>query len=212
MRVSARRWLACGKASNYIKQANIKPGDKVVLVCRVSQREQKQRKNLEDQEANLRAEVAALDGIVVGVTHIQVSGFDPFWISRAVTIAQQHGAKLLAESTDRFVRHPAFNSSKNNSRNARESDLRELVACAEGVPLVTLLHPDATPQEVRSYQRKRGQRIKQAKGGRPERPKNRKVRLIGTATQMREDGASWGEIALALEVPRSTVARWCRGV
>ena len=60
MRVSAKRWLACGKASNYIQQANIQPCDKVVLICRVSEHEQGRRNNHADQEADLRGKSSSL--------------------------------------------------------------------------------------------------------------------------------------------------------
>ena len=210
MRVSAKRWLACGKASNYIKQANIKPGDKVVLVCRVSDHEQGRRNNHADQDAAMRQQVEQLGGTVVDSLQLVASGFDPYWIERARLTAKEHGASLLAESAERYRRHPAYHSKENPSRQARDSDWRELAWWADGVPLLTMLPPDATPDEVKSYQSKRGQRMKRAKGGRPERPKNRRKRLRPLALEMRAAGASLGEIAKAFNVPRSTVADWCR--
>jgi len=159
-----------GDATQFITQANIKSGDHIVLVCRVSGCEQGRRNNHHDQEAALRELVSNCDGIVVGVIRIVISGFNPYWLSRAVALAEEHDAKILAESTDRLIRHPAYHSSECPDAQPSISHLRGLNDWTEGIELLTLLDPNATPKEVRSYQRKRGQRMKGNKGGRPPTP------------------------------------------
>ena len=58
-RPSVDRRLLPGKASNYINSIDeIKPGDIVVLCCRVSGRIQRHWDNLTDSEASLRHVVA----------------------------------------------------------------------------------------------------------------------------------------------------------
>jgi hypothetical protein len=212
-KVSARRRLSAGVASKFISHGNIQPGDRVILVCRVSAREQQYRGNDMDQESNLSQWVQQLGAIVIKVVRVTTSGQHPFWLLKAVQLARQFNAKLVAETTDRFIRHPAYHSEKSPNFQARESDLKELQFVTSGILLVTMVHPDATPEQVRSYQRKRGQRMKNAKGGRPERPKNRRERLFEPVRKMRLAGASLGEIAKHYGFRnRSTVARWCKGL
>jgi len=168
MKISYLPAMRAGRASDYIRHApeEIKPGDKLILACRVSECEQDRKGNLADQEANLRERAENLGAIVLRVVSQVESGYKPWWVGRAVFLAKQYGAKIFAESTDRLIRTPAFDK-KNQDAQARDSDLRYLVWWSEGVVLATDLHPDATPKETRSYQRKRGQRMKGNRGGRP---------------------------------------------
>jgi len=157
-----------GKASDYIGHAaqQLGPGDRIVLCCRVSACEQNRNGNLDDSEANLRRRAEALGVCVVGSYRHVGSGYDPWWVGRAAAMASELRAKLFAESPDRFIRSPKYSKTSQDAQ-AREVDLRYLAWWANGVPLVTDLEPDATPSETRSYQRKRGQRLKGKPGGRP---------------------------------------------
>ena len=138
----------------------MRPGDSVILCCRVSERAQRHNGNLDDQERNLR-EMAKHFGVhVIDVVRRVGPGTDPCWLVAAVEKAKRCNAKLFAESTDRFIRHPAYHSKSNPDAQAREPDLQDLQVWTAGVTLVTDLHPDASPHEVRSYQRKRGQRLR----------------------------------------------------
>ena len=176
-RVSARRRLERGKASNYISSIdNIKRGDKVVLACRVSGREQERRRNLDGYEAHMRTEMERLDAVVVDVVCRQISGFDPYWIGAAVEIAKKHDAKIVALSTNRLIRHPAYHSERCWDAQARTPDLEYLKYWAQGVQLVTVLNPDASPREERSLQTKVGQCAKGRKGGRPTLGEQEKLR------------------------------------
>ncbi len=107
--------------------------------------------------------------VVDVVTHVG-NGMEMDWLMAATWKAQRKRAKLVAESTDRFVRSQFYNSNVRPDAQATILQLGELRMWTQALPLVTLIHPDSSPSEVRSYQRKRGQRLKDRKGGRP--PKN----------------------------------------
>jgi hypothetical protein len=190
------------------------PHDKVFLIERVSGCERK--RNLKDQDANLRSAIKPVGAKVVGRFAIQVSGTDPFWLWKAAQQAKRVGATvLLAETTDRFIRHPSFHSVLRPNYQATDEQLKELVEATQGMRLITHLDPDASPSEVRSYQRKRGQRFKRNKGGRP------KNRTAGYMTRRWEDlhrkvewlaKHDWSvrRIAAKVKVPKSTVDEWIR--
>ena len=168
-RVSAKRWIARGLPSSFIKLIDsIAPGDKVVLACRVSGREQKRRGNDTGQEAYLRHELERRGAVVVLVYRRTVSGFDPYWLCPAIEAAKQCGAKLVALTTNRLIRPPGYHSKENPTAQARQCDLDELQWWLQGVEIVTLLDPDASPSEERSLQSKVGQWAKGRKGGRPQ--------------------------------------------
>lgn len=212
-RVTARRRLEHrGRASDYISPIEtMQPGDRVMLCCRVTT--QGQEANLKDQEANLRSVAVGCGAKVVEVfTHVG-TGYDTDWLWRAAEAARKHGAKLLAESANRLIRHPCYDSKSWPDAQARESDLWELRQATEGITLVTHLHPDATPGEERAYHTKRGQREKGRKGGRPTKQKpgdkkRRRDELLPRVLRLHERGATLGDIAARTGVPRSTVQDW----
>lgn len=206
-----------GQASKYIGHAKkkIRPGDKVVLCLRVSQRSQFHNRNLDDHEANLRRVARRLGAVVVDVVRYVGSGWDPFWLGKAAAIARQHGASLLAETTDRLIRHPAYHSQDNPDAQARDSDLREMQDFTDGVLVLTDLHPDASPSKVRSYQRKRGQWAKHQRGGRPKNnkagyKKERRKAVLPRVLEMRRRGATLGDIVALAKVPKMTASDWIR--
>jgi DNA invertase Pin-like site-specific DNA recombinase len=212
-----RRHFLPGKASNYIGYAetDLRPGDKVVVAARVSGRTQKRSRNLNNAVAALIAKAERLGCDVVSVQRKVASGKDSIWLAPAVGKAQEYGAKILAETTDRLKRHQDYHSVKCPDARITEWDLQMLALETEGVRMVTLLHPDATPKEVRSYQRKRGQAQKGKKGGRPKvtppgemvaRRKRHKEEII----KLNAAGHGSREIARRLNVPESTVRRWVR--
>jgi DNA invertase Pin-like site-specific DNA recombinase len=203
-----------GKASRLISSIEtIRPGDKVVLCCRVSGREQNRKRNLKDQETNLRRVVEECEATVVDVaTHVG-PGWDTDWLLRAAEAARRYGAKLLAESTSRLIRHPCYNSKSWPTAQARDSDLYDLRWATEGVTVVTVVSPDATPSEERSHYTKRGQQEKSRKGGRPTKTKpgdkkRRRLELLPLVLRLRERGATLGDIVARTKLPKSTIARW----
>ena len=214
-RISARCRLLPGKASDYIGHADdkLRFGGRIVLACRVSTEAQRKNGNLADQEARLRKVAESFGAIVVDVVRHCGSGADPYWIARPVAIAQPQGALLLAESTDRLIRHAGYDSKTNPDAQARKTELEDLKQWADGVPLVTVIAPDAPPTLARSHQSRRGQSAKWRKGGRPPKvqpgwKKLRREQKQPLAIEMRREGKSIRQIAKALNVPCSTVQGW----
>ena len=205
-----------GKASNYIAPVSvIQPGDKMVIYCRVSEHTQNHNGNLNDQELNLRNELAKLGAIIVGVVRREKSGWDCKWLAEAVEKARAHGAKLVAETTSRFIRNPDYHSKNAPDAQATKEDLQGLAVWTDGVTLVTLLHPDASAGEERSYQTRRGQDAKGKKGGRPRkqlpgRKKERRRELIQQVLTLDRKGWSRRAIASRISVPKSTIQDWIR--
>lgn len=168
-RANRRIRFANGDASQLITHQSIFPDDRVVLFGRVSRCSQKHNGNLGDQIKFLSEFTEKMSANVVGIFQISHSGWADYgsrgWLLDAVGLAMRLDAKILAESTDRFVRHPHYHSNRRPDLQAPNHDLQELAMWTEGVSLHTYLHPNATPQEVRSHQRKRGQRAKKSYGG-----------------------------------------------
>jgi hypothetical protein len=221
-KVSARGWIEqyCrpGNARDFITHDGIRPGDRVVLCCRVSTRQQDHTGNLTAHERHLRAEIAARRANVVGVVRHVGSGFDPLWVGRAAYIAKRHNAKIVAIATDRLIRHPDYKSTGTRyERNARActEDLEDLNRYADGVELVTLTDPDATLADCMAVHKKIGQHAKGRKGGRPGKnppgyKKERRLRNQSQVFWMRAVGYPVRQIARILDQPESTVRRWVR--
>jgi DNA invertase Pin-like site-specific DNA recombinase len=212
-----------GKASDYIERFDhwieSHPGLPVALWCRVSARGQGRRGNPDDQESGLRRVVGAHGGRVAEVFPHVGPGWDTEALTAALATCRKRGIRvLLAETTDRFLRHPEYHSSENPDAQPTEEQFRQLArnAAHYGVTLLTHLHPDASPAEVRSYQSTRGQRAKGKAGGRPKR------KVPGAKKQRREQlglsktfwlvgvGYSRREVAEITGVPPSTVTGWVR--
>jgi hypothetical protein len=199
---------SAGNASKYIRRFNLKPGDRVYLILRVSNCER--RSNLKYQEEHLRKVVEDAGAIVVGVARIVISGRDPFWLWRKAQKAKVCGATvMLAYATDRFIRNRYFHAKKKYFAGfqATEEQLSEVYSCRNGMVLMTNLDPDASPEEVRSYRSVIGQRYK-SKGGRPRKRTYRKSlslekrRLI---VRLKNQGKSWAEIGKIVDRTRETV-------
>jgi hypothetical protein len=214
----ASRRTQAGKASKYIDPFQICPGDRFILCCRVSGREQKRNKNCEDQATNLRQIVSENGGSIVDVVSHVGTGWDSCWLIYAANLAKLHDATLLAESTDRFVRSPLYHSAKMKDEQARRSDLEGLRFDTAGVRLMTHLHPDSEPRHVRSYQRKRGQQQKGNKGGRRKKKRGKYFKSYKSnfallkVKWMKIAGFSIREMAKHLERSSSTIQSWLRQV
>jgi len=209
----ARRRVLPGKARKYISLFRIKPGDKVIIACRVSTGPQEDKMNLDDQERFLRRQVERSGGTVIGVVKRSISGVDPFWLGKAVALAKKTGTIILAESTDRFIRHPSYHSKNEPDWQARHIDLDRLRYVADGVELMTFLDPEATPGEVRSHQTRRGQQLKGRVGGRPKKQeagykKRRREELLPEVRELRKQGKSQRQISREINVAQSTIHGW----
>jgi len=210
---TARRRTLAGDGRKYVSKASeiLSPGDLVFLLLRVSTWMQDHKGNLKASEDFLRAEMKKLGVIVVDVGHHIGSGYEPYWIGPYAYQAEKLGAKLVAEDLTRLIR-PACYDKLNQDAQAHDVDLQDMQYHARGVPLITLLDPNASPSECRSHQIKRGQGAKN-KGGRP--PKQ----TAGYKKKMREkkkpevvklyaDGLPISEICKRLNIARSTAYSW----
>jgi hypothetical protein len=135
----------------------------VVLYARVSNRSQKE--NLPAQKRALEAEAKNRNFYVIrGIWEIasgekeRRGGF-----LAAVETAKKYGASIVARDLNRFRR----NKSKERDARLTESEKASLLREADGVPLATVVPPDASEDEVRSYQVKTGQAETGNYGGRP---------------------------------------------
>ncbi len=89
------------------------------------------------------------------------------------------------------------------------------MADAEGVLLATIVHPDASPEVVTSFQSKRGQCGREKFGGHPLIPqlskKDRRLTTKPKALAMRAEGRSIRQISAQLDIPASTIQGWLEG-
>lgn len=165
---------------------------KTVLAIRVSGKEQDRSGSMERQRRNL-LRVAKKHGWKIMDEHAAVeSGWRP-WLYPAIQKALKHKAVIVAESADRIIRAGKFHSSKRPDAvpsNWEAAKLKKLP-----VKIYTLLHPDTPPWKVRSYQRKRGQREKGKRGGRPLGTKAFRKRWLPYARKLRERGRTYRAIA-----------------
>jgi hypothetical protein len=216
-----RRLLLAGIAANYIHPFSIRPGDKVVILCRVSSQQQGRRGNLNAQAVKLREEVESRDGVVIDVIDHEWSGRGPEWLSKltqAVRVADQHGAIVLAAVTNRLIRNRKFDSKSPRfcMAQAQEHDLRRLKEATLGVPLMTFLDPDAPEEECRSLLIRWGQEVRGKKGGRPISRNRRLRRWRLRFIQLHESGLKPRDIArqvseeAGFRVNDMTVRKWKR--
>lgn len=173
--------------------------------------------NLQDQQKNLVREIMLHGNDVVG----QLKEIGPGWdldrgsrlaLEAAVREAKQVNGVIVLESIARLLRHPFYDGERNNLPTVHQ--LQQLAVILDGVPLATVVPPEATAAEIKSYETKRGQQAKGRTGGRPPRkqPKglaDRRKRLASVALRLRERNKSWNAIAVEIGVPRSTIRDWC---
>lgn len=201
-----------GPVLDVIQAFNVTPGERILLTCRASSDKQALKGSLDDQATELRRAVEEKGGVVVGTVKCVWSGSDPMWLRRVARLAKEKGATILAESTNRLIRNAHY-----HDRAPRQADLDELVFHTRGARLMTLLSPDADEHLQRSHHRKRGQRCKQNKGGRPRNntpgyKKDRREKLQCVVRKLRRRGLSLGAIAKRYSIPRSTIQDWTAGL
>lgn len=214
----ARRWAEeeseAGAASEFIGHfdTDLKSGDVVVLAVRVSQTGQKT--HMPDQEDALFTACEQKGVIVVGLVRFVGSasgkkGDDWWsWIRKAVERARAHNAKLLAFSTDRFIRSQYHKSQDPIfcKLRATENDLQQLQKQTLGVELVTLMHPDASFKEVHGKKVMIGHASTKKPLGRPK--KQLKEVRIRKVIKLESQGMTYTQITEATGVPRGTAHRW----
>ena len=172
----------------------------VVLYCRVSTRGQ--RSHLADQQTALRTHCARLGIPVLACFSEATSGWqhdEQIALGQAIALARSEGplVAVVAESTDRFVRHRDYQDNRHGAKGETapcNADIEQLEHKAGGVKLATMLLPDLDADLVQKYQAARGNGF-----GICER---------ALALELFEYGMSKKEVARTLRRPISTVRHW----
>lgn len=187
----------------------------VILFIRVSGRGQKE--HLAHVESLLRRELERRGFKVVGVFKEIATGSsdDRTTLELAILEAERLGAILVAESANRFIRHPEFHPQTNPDRLPSVFDFERLMVMAGNVKLATLHHPDTHWKAVLGFQSKRGQQGSGNYGGRPSRrgpgwAKARRLKLLPVALARRKKGRSYRRIGRELEIHWSTIRDWIK--
>ncbi len=205
-----------GIASHYMSHAkNLKSGQLVVIYCRVSASDQERKKNLNEQVNNLIREVEQLGFIIIRTFREVGAGWQEYRdvLMFAAEYALANNAVLVAESVTRFIRSKDFNSQINWKVPPTVAEYRRLQRDTQGVKLATLVAPDATPEEIRSYETKRGKKGKGKPGGRPKKQAGRgdperKEMMLPKVKWMLWTGGSLKNVAEILGVSHTTVMNW----
>ncbi len=205
-----------GIASHYISDIrSLKSGQQVVIYCRVSSCTQEHSKNLSNQEENLKHELEQKWFIIIRTFREVGAGWqeDRDGLLLAAEHALANDAVLVAESVTRFIRSRDYNSKTNWKVKPIKAEYRRLLRETKGVKFATLVDPDAIPQEIRSYETKRGKKAKGKPGGRPRKqagrgdPK-RKEMMLPTVERMLRQGASLKDTGNNVGVSHTTVMNW----
>jgi hypothetical protein len=228
-KLSARRWIerengykeekpfVCKK--NVIETlGNADLNCKVLLLCRVSSSDQDRNGSLKAQSEWCRKSLVER-GYELFSEFLEVaSGWaeDRDVLIRAAKKAKQIGAVLVAESTDRFIRPRYFNPSKNPDAWPSDEEFCRLHTDTLGVPLRTILPWNWRWSRVRAHQIRRGQLIKDRKGGRPKikKPGYKKLLRFTNISKiywLRLCGVMSHEIRDLTGIPKRTLQRWLNG-
>jgi|GEM_PF-2928253 len=191
---------------------------RILLLCRVSGREQERSGNFDNYEIPLQNEMSRRGVRVIATLSEATSG----WVTKdahrpmlkaAVAIAIASQTPILAFSTDRFIRSRAY---KNTAQDILPTlkEYQMLRERTQNVTLLTWLHPDLDSRRVRGEEIKLGHDVKGNVGGRPtkvsdEVDKEVRRQKKAQAIEFRcEEGLSLGKIAKQLGIPKSTIQRW----
>jgi DNA invertase Pin-like site-specific DNA recombinase len=121
---------------------------------------------------------------------------------RAIMKAKSCGAVVVAECVNRFFRVKGTST---------VFDLKQFQLETDGVQLVTVNHPNASPAEQHRVQTKRGQRGRGHYGGRPKLTKKaRREKYSPVARQLRNEGNSLRKIGMLLGIPFKTISDWLK--
>lgn len=198
-------------ASKHLRHLSALTPRRAVIYARDSDRSQED--NLPHQARRISQAAKRLGFEVVGKMEVVESGSESCrdGFERAVLMAKNGpDVIIIAEAVNRFKRNYGR---RHWMKPLYELEMRELLADADGVQLVTVDHPDAPPEKVHSEQTKRGQQGRGNVGGRPpvEHPfKERRLRLSGQVIEKRKVGWSYRQIADQFGIARNTAKAWAK--
>ncbi len=199
-----------GEPADYFQCCNAAgwqpPKQNVVLLARVSTRQQHADGNHLSQLTELKAQ-AARWGLNVVKAFLEVKsgsiyemgpGYEEYrsGLFKALMTARRNDAFILACDVSRYLRHPCFHAKKKPNVRPTKDDLRQLSELAGDVVMVTILEPDATPSIERGNCRRRGQQYRQRTGGRrtgvtPGYKKARREQLLPEAHELKSAERPW---------------------
>ena len=206
-----------GIASDYISDIRSpKRGQRVVIYCRVSGNVQERSQNLSDQGENLKNESKQRGFAVLEIVSEVASGWkeDRDALKLAAEYALAKDAVLVAESVTRFIRSRDYNSVTNwNVRSPPLQIIDRLQLETDGVELATLINPDATPEEIRSYETKRGKKSKGNPGGRPKKcspgyKKRERQKFLPIVLERYKQNKNIAVISRSVNLKYDTVYSW----
>jgi hypothetical protein len=218
LRASVCKRFRRGQASRFIRywKDELQPGDKVILLPRVTTESQWER--LTEQDFDLRACVRERGAKVIRIFEHIGSATGAGWegvLARAAKLARKEGAKLFAVGPSRFARTSHFDSKWNRDAQAREADWEDFAWITDGVIAMTLLHPDVTAmQELAAYRESVRRHRPDSVGGRPTKQRRGCYRRRATADDLAEVirlkklGLSGREVARRMNRSPQTVAGW----
>jgi len=190
------------------------PNASYVLTARVSGRDQHRKGKINAQCWNLW-DAASTDGgrLIKGFKEVG-AGWEKVSkrrIMKAAKYAKMHNACLLAESVARLLRSVNY-SFHDQDKQPTDAELKSFVDELD-VPIATYLHPDASPEETRAFETKRGLRYTQAKSGRPKKlkpghKKKRREELRPVVLKLHDEGNSYRQIEAKTGVKVSTAREW----
>jgi hypothetical protein len=199
----ARNMSVTFTACDYIHLwTSLLPGSKVVLCYRVSCSEQDRQNTQAGQIAWLRYKALPLNLDIVDVRGDVVSGYKPEWLEPVARLARRHNATMIFESTDRAIRHPDYTKTEQTVQ-LGPSDFENLRRITDGVPIATWLHPDATPEMIRSHQTHRGAWWQEV-----QKPSVRRRLFLPSVLALHSSGLSNSRIRTATGIHMTTLCRW----
>lgn len=180
---------------------HIKPGDTVVIVCRVSGRRQKS--HLKHQREAIIKSISGRGVIILETVNRIGPGQDISWLSEVIDKikSKNHEGRvwILAECPDRLVRSLDYDNIFNPEGTITEEDLNRLMEATKGVSLAVLCL-EVSPDMQRSTQTKRGLSNSKIKSGRskmktPGFKKLQKTKFLNRAVELNLSGYSFRGIA-----------------
>lgn len=197
---------------------SIPKASKVVAYYRVSNRSQIKNNHLSNLASQFVEELESKGFKVVAVVKEVSAGWaeERDGLANAVSLAEENGAIVVVPDVSRLIRSKSYHSQNNPNAVPTEKEIQSLFRKEiRGVKVASLLHPKATPQQIRQSQQRRGKKASKKRDGRP------KVKQKGDTAQRKrinrpkaiflfEDRVPIREIGRRLEVSSSTVYGWIK--
>ena len=198
------RALGRGIAGRFVNWLRLVPAGNAIVIARVSA--EVQRGKLKKKAAHLRRMAKEAGHLVVLTFEHVCPAHGQKWLDfldEMTQVAKEKDAFLLAETADRFARHPKYHPKYNSRQQAGLDEWFLVMDATEGIVLATVADPKSDSSESKSAQIKMG--IAGPKSKKQIRKKKRPL-----AIKLFETVKNKSAIAKRLNVPRKTVVGWLR--